>query len=55
VYAESGVWYDAIAAVSARISAAPGDPRPRAQRAALLDQVGLSEIAAYDRSGLGAN
>jgi hypothetical protein len=49
VYAESGVWYDAIAAISAQIGAAPVDPNPRAQRAALLDQVGLSEVAAYDR------
>jgi hypothetical protein len=49
VYAESGVWYDAIAAISAQVVAAPVDPNPRAQRAALLDQVGLSEVAAYDR------
>lgn len=49
VYAENGIWYDAIAAVSARISAAPGDRRPREQRAALLDQVGLSDVAAWDR------
>lgn len=54
VYADNGVWYDAIDSVSSRIDAAPDDPEPRDQRAALLDQVGLSEIAAYDRSRLGA-
>jgi hypothetical protein len=50
VYAENGIWYDAIAAVSARISAAPTDARLHEQRAALLDQVGLRELAAHDRS-----
>lgn len=54
VYAESGLWYDAIEAVSSRIDAAPADPGPRVQRAALLEQVGLSEVAAYDRAGAGA-
>jgi hypothetical protein len=49
VYAQSGLWYDAIGALSSRIAAAPADPTTREQRAALLDQVGLSEVAAYDR------
>jgi hypothetical protein len=49
VYAESGLWYDALGSLSARIAAVPGDASPREQRAALLDQVGLSEAAAYDR------
>lgn len=48
VYADNGIWYDAIASVSARIEAAPDDPEPRDHRAALLEQVGLSEVAAYD-------
>ena len=49
VYAQSGLWYDAIAALSSRIEHSSADPAARAQRAALLDQVGLSEVAAYDR------
>jgi hypothetical protein len=49
LYAESGMWYDAVAAISSQIDAAPGDPALREQRAALLEQVGLSDVAAYDR------
>jgi hypothetical protein len=52
VYAQHGVWYDAIAALCSQIDATPEDPTLREQRAALLDQVGLSEVAAYDRRGL---
>lgn len=50
VYAENGFWYDAIESVSARIDAAPRDSLLRAQRAALLDQVQRSDVAAWDRS-----
>ena len=49
VYAESGLWYDAIGSLSSRIAATPADATPREQRAALLDQAGLAEPAAYDR------
>ncbi len=45
VYAENGVWYDAIDAVSGRIQADPQEPTPRRQRAALLEQVGLGALA----------
>jgi hypothetical protein len=50
VYAENGIWYDAIASVSEQIDAAPRDAALRVQRAALLEQVGLSEVADYDRA-----
>jgi hypothetical protein len=50
VYAEGGVWYDAIDQLSRSISAQPGDRQLRQQRAALLEQVGLPEAAAFDRS-----
>jgi hypothetical protein len=50
-YAEAGLWYDAIAVLSERIDAAADDPVYRTQRAALLEQVGLPEVAAYDRRG----
>jgi hypothetical protein len=50
-YAESGVWYEAIDAVSSALEATPGDAGLHAQRAALLDQAGLPELAAHDREG----
>jgi hypothetical protein len=49
VYAEDGLWYDAIDKLSQQISANPADQRLRQQRAALLEQVGLREAAAFDR------
>jgi len=49
IYAEAGFWYDAISAVSGLIDAAPHNLELRRQRAALLEQVHLSEVAAYDR------
>jgi hypothetical protein len=47
-YAESGVWYDAIMAITDRIQANPSNKELRGQRAALLDQIGLSEVAKND-------
>ena len=44
LYAGAGMWYDAVAAISEMIDAAPQDPALRKQRAALLSQVGLSAI-----------
>jgi hypothetical protein len=38
------MWYDAVAAISEMIDAAPQDQALRKQRAALLSQVGLSAI-----------
>jgi hypothetical protein len=51
--AEEGHWYDAIALLSDQIEANPQDPNPRAQRAALLQQVGLQQIADYDMNPRG--
>lgn len=48
LYAEAGFWYDAVGAISDLIDATPDDPFLRKQRASLLEQVGLSEIAQYD-------
>lgn len=45
-YAQAGLWYDAISALSASIADQPTDPAPREQRAELLQQVGLMEAAA---------
>lgn len=41
VYAEHGLWYDALAAAADGMRAAPGDPEARRVRDALLLQVGL--------------
>lgn len=49
VLAEAGIWYDAVDALSRRIAQNPGDRESRNLRAQLLEQVGLSEAAAYDR------
>ncbi|SPF48699.1 conserved exported hypothetical protein [Syntrophobacter sp. SbD1] len=48
VYAEAGLWYDAISAVSDLAAAAPGDAVVRKQRMALLRQVGLPDVVEYD-------
>lgn len=50
VYARSGLWYDALDALSARVEAAPSDRDLRAARASLLEQGGLAEAASYERS-----
>jgi len=42
-YAQAGIWYDAIAA----LSASSGDTAALAQRAELLEQVGLGEAVAH--------
>jgi len=44
LYADAGMWYDAVAAISDMIDAAPQDQALRQQRAALLSQVGLTGI-----------
>jgi hypothetical protein len=49
VYAQAGVWYDAFESVSNAIEAHPDDASLRAQRASLLQQVGLAEAAAFDK------
>lgn len=45
IYAEAGLWYDAIDALSRLIERYPSDGELQAQRAALLNQVGLPTIA----------
>jgi hypothetical protein len=52
VLAESGLWYDAIMALSVAIEADGGQTPLRRARAALLDQVGLAPVAQYDRAGI---
>ena len=45
VYANEGLWYDALSALSDQIDRNPGDEQLRQYRAALLRQVGLEEAA----------
>jgi hypothetical protein len=41
VYAEAGLWYDALTALSELIDGAPDDQALRRQRASLLAQIGV--------------
>jgi hypothetical protein len=52
LYASAGIWYDAVDELSRLIIAQPENRELRAQRAALLEQVGLTEAAAFDRTAL---
>jgi hypothetical protein len=56
VLARNGIWYDAIADLSRAIEAAPAASATgsdlRAERAALLEQVGVGAVALYDREGV---
>jgi len=45
LYAEAGIWYDALAAVSDQVDAQPGNKSLRQTRAELLRQVGLNAAA----------
>ena len=47
--AKEGVWYDALDEVSRSIDAAPNNPVPARHRAALLEQIGLTAVARYER------
>ena len=49
IYAADGIWYDAIDSLSRAIEQKPGDASLHAQRAAMLEQVGLTSAADYDR------
>ncbi len=48
IYAEAGLWYDALQAISDLIDISPNNSALRKQRASLLKQVGLTEIAEYE-------
>ena len=47
-YAEAGIWYDAVMAISDLIESNPADTELRQQRASLLEQAGLAEVAMND-------
>lgn len=45
VYAQSGLWYDALTAMSKAYQANPQDSSTRESFVSLLDQVGLTQVA----------
>lgn len=50
-YARAGLWYDAVEALSLGLQQTPSDARLHRSRAALLRQVGLPDVADFDRVG----
>lgn len=50
IYAEGGLWYDAFYALSSLIEKSPENLTLKKQRASLLEQVGLTEVAGRDMS-----
>jgi hypothetical protein len=51
ILARAGYWYDTFARLSRMLDANPGDPTLRKERAALLDQVGLANLASSPSGG----
>jgi hypothetical protein len=49
IFAEEGFWYDALESLSKLVDAAPNDEGMRMRRAALLEQVGLAEVADFEK------
>lgn len=49
IYAQNGIWYDALEALTNAIEAHPDNASLREQRASLLRQIGLPEAAAADK------
>lgn len=49
IYADKGIWYDALDAITNEIDASPKNKELRLQRAALLEQAGLKDAAAAER------
>ena len=50
IYANAGVWYDAVASLGNQIAKRGKASGLREQRALLMDQVELAEVSTYDRS-----
>ena len=48
LYDETGLWYDAFDSLSLLIQASPRDNGLKRQRSALLEQIGLTQVAARD-------
>src|SRR5207247_438581 len=52
VYAEAGIWYDALSVLSDQIEAQPENKSLRETRSGLLRQVGLKAAADSERASL---
>lgn len=52
VYAQSGLWYDALTAISKSVQANPQDSSTFESFVSLLDEVGLTEVATQERQRL---
>jgi hypothetical protein len=50
IVSEHGFWYDLLMALDHRVREQPADTAARSERAALLDEVGLGEVAAFERA-----
>jgi hypothetical protein len=48
IYAEAGLWYDTLSAISDLVAIEPNDTVLRKQRTSLIEQVGLPEVAEYE-------
>lgn len=55
VYAEAGLWYDALNTLSTAQATNPTDASIRADFLSLLDRAGLKEVAAQERQRLARN
>jgi len=53
IYAEEGIWYDALESLSLTVEASPNDQSLLLERIELFDQVGLSKVADQERSRIG--
>jgi len=52
IYAQAGLWYDALSAISSAHNLNPKDVSIVEERLLLLDQVGLNQVAAQERQRL---
>ena len=50
--AAAGIWYDTFDAISTLIDDDPRSAELRGRRAELLDAMGLSKVAAYERASI---
>ncbi len=48
IYAESGIWYDALSTITDLVYYAPDDMHLKKQRASLIEQVGLRDVAKFE-------
>lgn len=52
IYAQAGLWYDTLSAISSAHTVNPNDPFITEERLLLLDQVGLNQVTAHERRRL---